>query len=337
MRTLAGLCLTLALALSLSPAAPASAAEFNFTYSCFFPPTHIQAKLADEWCKAVEERTGGRVHVDFYPGNTLTKATESYEGVVQGISDLAFSALGYTRGRFPVMSAVDLPLGYASGVSATAAAQAVFEKFQPAEFGDTEVMYFNAHGPGQLHTKGTAVKSLEDLKGLKIRATGNSAKVVQALGATPIAQSMPDAYQSIQKGMVDGGMYPIETNKGWKMAEVVDYCTEATPIAYTTTFFVVMNKAKWAALPPDIQQTIRGLNAEWAMKHAKAWDESDAEGRAFFLAQGNSFVTLAPAEMQRWEAAVAPIIDEYAAELDAKGVDGKAVIATIREAVAKNQ
>lgn len=336
MRTLVGFCLALMINLCLRPA-PVRAAEFNLTYSCFFPPTHAQAKLADEWCKELEKRTLGSVHVDFYPGSTLTKATECYEGVVQGISDLGFSALGYTRGRFPVMSAVDLPMGYTSAASATAAAQAVYATFQPREMNDTVVMYFTAHGPGQLHTRGRAVRSLEDLKNLKIRATGNSARVVQILGATPIAQSMPDAYQSIQKGMVDGGLYPLETNKGWKMAEVVDFCTEATPSAYTTTFFVVMNKDTWTKLPQDIQQIVHTLNAEWAIKHARAWDASDTEGRAFFLAQGNSFVTLPPDELHRWEAAVAPIIDEYATGLDAKGLNGTGVVATIRKTIAENQ
>ncbi|WP_022662874.1 TRAP transporter substrate-binding protein [Paucidesulfovibrio longus] len=311
----------------LAPALPSQAGPIKLSYSCFFPPTHVQSQLAEAWCREVEKRTDGKVQIDYYPGGTLTKANQCYDGVVEGISDIGFSALAYSRGRFPVMAAVDLPLGYTSGMAATELANAVYAQFKPGELDDVKVMYFNAHGPGLLHTKGKPVRTLEDIAGLKLRATGNSALLVQALGATPVAQSMPDAYQSIQKGVVDGGMYPVETNKGWKMAEVVDYMTENYSTAYTTTFFVVMNKDRWAELPADVQAAITEVNAEWIAKHGKAWDDSDVAGRAAFLAEkDNQIIPLSEEESMRWKAAATPILDDYVKQVAAKGVDGKAVL-----------
>jgi len=304
----------------------AARAGVTLTYSNFFPPTHIQSILAEEWCAEVEKRTSGEVKVEYYPGGTLSSARDCYGGVVDGISDVGLSVLAYSRGRFPVLAAVDLPLGYASGEAATKVANAVYEHFDPKEFDDTEVMYFHAHGPGLLHTKDKPVKSLDDLKGLKLRATGNSAKVVQALGGTPVAQSMPEAYQSIQKGVVDGGMYPVETNKGWKMAEVVDYCTESFSVAYTTTFFVVMNKAKWAGLSDEHKAVIREINAEWAEKHGRSWDESDREGREFFTAQGGEFISLSGEEAARWKAEVEPILTDYVNEAASNGLPGQEIV-----------
>jgi TRAP-type C4-dicarboxylate transport system substrate-binding protein len=325
----------LALALTLA-ALPAHAEAVRLTYSNFFPPTHIQSQLAEQWCAEVEKRTGGAVRVDYFPGGTLTKAPEIYDGVTEGLCDIGMSAPGYTRGRFPVLSAVDLPLGYASGPAATAVANAVFEKFRPAEFDAVEVMYFHAHGPGLLHTVKKPVATLEDLKGLKLRATGNSAKVVQALGATPVAMSMPDAYQAMQKGVVDGGLHPVETNKGWKMGEVVRFMTQSRAVAYTTAFYVVMNKARWAAIPPEAQAAIRELNVEWAARHGQAWDASDAEGMEFFLSKGGQVTALGDGEAERWRAACAPILDEYVREAEAAGLDGKAILefiqATLRQA-----
>ena len=104
---------------SSAGAIKAEAAGVKLTYSNFFPPAHIQSKLAESWCKEVEKRTNGQVVVEYFPGQTLTKARQVYDGVVEGISDVGFSVLAYTRGRFPVISAVDLPLGYTSGVVAT--------------------------------------------------------------------------------------------------------------------------------------------------------------------------------------------------------------------------
>ena len=302
------------------------AATVKLTYSNFFPPAHIQSKLADAWCKEVEKRTNGKVVVEYFPGQTLTKARQVYDGVVEGLSDVGFSVLAYTRGRFPVMSAVDLPLGYTSGAVATKVVNAVYNKFKPKELADTQVMYLHAHGPGLIHTKGTAVRKLEDMKGLKFRGHGTSALVVKALGGTPVPKPMPETYQMLQKGVVNGAVYPFEANKGWKLGEVTDYCTADFSAAYTTSFFVVMNKAKWDALPADIQKTIQQINMEWADKHGEAWDTSDAKGIVFFLNQGSEIIGLDSKEAARWKKAVAPIIDDYRAKMNKSGYNGDEIV-----------
>lgn len=305
---------------------PSTAMAIKLTYSNFFPPTHIQSILAKEWCEEVEKATNGEVKIQYYPGGTLSKAPQVYDGVVQGISDVGFSVLAYSRGRFPVLGTVDLPLGYSSGVVATKVANAVYDKFQPKEFNDVKVMYFHAHGPGLFFTAGKPVMKLEDLKGLKLRATGNAAKIVKAAGGTPVAMSMPDSYQSIQKGVVDGGVYPMETNKGWRMGEVVDYGTAAYNIAYSTTFFVVMNKHKWKKISKSSQRAIERINKRWVLKHGEAWDSSDTVGLRSFLNQGNQLIGLDKKEAARWKKAVNPIIEDYVGVLNKKRLKGQEIV-----------
>lgn len=295
----------------------------TLTYSNFFPAKHIQSKLAESWCKEVEKRTNGKVKVEYYPGQTLTKAKVCYDGVVQGLSDVGFSVLGYTRGRFPLMEVVDLPLGYTSGVQATNVANAVYEAFKDKVLTDTKVMYLHAHGPGLVNTKGKAVRKLEDMKGLKIRGHGTSSKVVKALGGTPVAMPMPETYQSLQKGVVDGAVYPLEANKGWKLGEVIDYVTLDFPAAYTTTFFVVMNKDKWNALPDDAKKVITEINKEWIVKHGKAWDTSDEEGKKFLQEKKRTLIELSPEEGKRWKDAVAPVLTQFVEDMKAKNLPGK--------------
>jgi TRAP-type transport system periplasmic protein len=313
------------------------AKQIRLTYSSFFPPTHDQSKLAEAWSKEVEKRTGGKVRVDFYPGGTLTPAQECYGGVVQGISDIGFSVLGYTRGRFPVLATVDLPLGYTSGVSATKVANAVYQQFSPKELDDVQVMYFHAHGPGLLHTAKKPVATLDDLRGLKIRATGNSAQLITALGGTPVAMSMPDTYQAIQRGVVDGGIYPEETNKGWRMAEVVSYMTESYSVAYSTVFFVVMNKNRWNSLPPEVQKVITEINAEWVEKHGQVWDESDREGRGHFLDRGGKIIPLAAEESERWRQRASAMIEEHVRDLDSRGLNGREIVDFTTQTLEKAQ
>ena len=307
-----------------------ASAKTQLTYANFFPPTHIQSQLAESWCKEVKKRTGGEIAINYFPAGTLTKAPQTYDGVVQGIADIGMTVLAYSRGRFPVASAIDLPLGYSSGVQATAVANAVLNKFEPKEFNDTAMMFVHAHGPGLIHTRDKEVKSLADIKGLKLRGTGTSGLVQAALGASPVGKSMRECYQMLQKGVVDGSSHPVESNKGWKLGEVVHYMTQNFSTAYTTTFAVFMNKDKWAALTPEQQKIIKEINAEWSVKHGVAWDEADKLGMEFFKSKGGKVISLSDAESKKWEEAVAPVIDGYIEKASKKGVDGKAVVEFIK-------
>jgi len=316
----------LGLVMTLAVYQPAEAQTIKLTYSNFFPPAHIQSQLADAWCKEVNKRTNGRVQVDYFAGQTLTKAQQNYDGVVSGLSDIGFSVLAYTRGRFPVMAAVDLPLSYQSGKVATTVVNEVYLKFMPKELQDTQVMYLHAHGPGLVFTKDKPVRQLEDMKGLKFRAHGTSAEVAEALGGTPVPKPMPETYEMLQKGVVDGALFPLESAKGWKLGEVTKYCTLDYAAAYTTSFYVVMNKGKWNSLPPDIQKILSEINKEWVVKHGQAWDESDEEGKQFFKSKGGEFINLDAKEMARWKKAVAPILDAYADSMKKQGFDGRAIV-----------
>lgn len=312
-------------------------AQVKLNYSNFFPATHKNAVLSVEWGKEIEKRTNGRVQVTVFPGGTLTKPDVCYDGVVKGISDLGMSVLGYTRGKFPLTEVIDLPLGYKTGYAATRVINDYFKKFNPKEFDEVKVMYFHAHGPGILHTSKKGVSKLEDLKGLKIRSHGLSAKVVAALGGVPVAMPMPETYDALSRGVAEGVMCPIEALKGWKLGEVVKYTTQNFGSAYSTAFFVVMNKAKWAALPPDVQKIIEQVNEEWIEKHGKAWDEIDKEGHDFVKARGNQIIPLSQEEDWKWTKLVKPIYDDYVKDMKTKGLPGEEALKFSLETLYKYQ
>jgi TRAP-type C4-dicarboxylate transport system substrate-binding protein len=209
------------------------------------------------------------------------------------------------------MEILDLPLGYPNGQIATRVANDVYQTFQPQELDAVKVLYLHSHGPGLLHTK-KEIRSLEDLKGLKIRSTGLTANIVSSLGATPVAMPQGMTYELLQKGMVDGTAGPIEALKGWKQAEVIKSTTDCAGIGYTTAMFVVMNKKKWLSLPPDIQAIITEVNNEWIGLHGKIWDDLDKDGREYSLSKGNKIVSLTTEENLRWKKAVEPVLTEFA-------------------------
>ena len=308
----------------------ADAATIKLTFSIFFPPTHGQAIAAMDFAKEIEKRTNGKVQITCFPGGTLTKAPQCYDGVVKGISDLGNSCFAYTRGRFPVMAAVDLPMGYPSGTVATRVANAFAKSVNPEELHDVKVLYVHAHGPGLLHTK-KPVRTLEDLRGMKIRATGLSAKVVAALGGVPVAMPQGGTYEALQKGVVEGTFSPIEVLKGWKQGEVIKYTTECYSVGYTTAMFVVMNKAKWNGLPSDVKKVIDDLCNSWYLVHGQTWDVTDQEGRNFTRKLGNELISLSEAESAKWRKAVEPVIADYAS----KTPNGAMYVQKVKELIEK--
>ena len=306
----------------------------KLTYSVFFPPTHVQSKLAVEWADEIRKRTGGQVQITVFAGGALTKADQCYQGVVDGVSDIGMSAFAYTRGRFPLLEGLDLPVGYPDGVSATRIAHALTAKFNPAETQDTKLLYVHAHGPGVLATK-KPVSKLEQLKGLKIRATGFCAKVVESLGGSPVSMPQGETYEALQKGVVDATFCPVETLKGWKQGEVIGSVTDSRCIGYTTAFFVVMNKAKWASLPADVQKIVGEVSAEWVVKHGQAWNDADAEGLLFVKELKREVVPLETAEQAVWAGRVAPLLQDYAARATQKGLPGEAFLNELKASVAE--
>lgn len=306
----------------------------TLSYSIFFPSTHEQCVAAVNWAKEIESKTNGRVKINIFPGGTLAKAEETYNSVVNGVADLGMSCFAYTRGRFPIMEAVDLPLGYPNGKTATLIANEFLKAMNPKELEEVKVLLLHAHGPGLLHTK-RPVNKLEDLKGMKIRSTGLSAKVVSALKGVPVAMPQGATYEALQKGVVEGTFAPIETLKGWKQAEVVKYTTMCSSIGYTTTMYVIMNKKKWDSLPQDIKSVFEEVSDRWINVHGETWDKVDEEGKKYTISLGNTIIPLSEEENARWLKAVQPVIDAYIKEMNAKGFPGEKAVSLLKQLIAK--
>lgn len=305
-------------------------------YSIFFPALHQHSVIATEWGKQIEKRTDGRVKVRMYYAGTLTPAPQSYDGVIKGISDVAMGVFRYMRGRFPLFELFDLPIGTRSGWEATTLINDFYYRFKPKELDEVKVMYLHAHGPAFVHTKKPVYK-LEDLKGMKIRTGGLATKIMAALGGVPVAMPMGGTYDALKRGVVEGSVAPFEALEGWKWGEVVKFSTENLASSNPVAFFVVMNRSKWNAFPPDIQRIIEKVNEEWISKTGRAWDEMDKSGKDFVLKRGNKIISLSEDEDRRWYNAVKPLINDYVEKTNAKGMPGDEALKFTMEQLRKIQ
>ncbi len=313
-------------AISVLVPQPASAASVTLSFSSHHPPEDVQSKLLAEWMKEVEKRTGGKVQFEFFPAESKISGPQTYNGVVHGFVDIGFSVMQYTRGRFPLLDFIDLPLGYPSGKVNTAIINEVFDKFKPAEFDKVKVLYLMAPGPFYLHTVGEPIRKVADWKGKKFHYLGIADEIVKAMGATPVSLPMLKLYKSLQDGVVQGGLWDYSASVDWKFAEVIDNDIICDTITHSTGLFVIMNKERWDSLDPDVQRVMESLAPIWAAKHGQAWDDASARGLAYSKKLGRNIITIDPAEAKRWREQVQPVIDAYVNNTESKGLPGTEVI-----------
>jgi TRAP-type transport system periplasmic protein len=285
----------------------------------YFPPTHMCSVLLGQYCDEVNKQLPGKVELTQYVGGTLLTAPKMAAGVVSGIADIGFSHCAYTRGRFPVMEIVELPLGFPSSYVATHVANEFYDKFNPKEWKDYKVLFFTASPVNVVQTISKPVKTLEDLKGLKLRATGRIADITKALGAVPVPVEIVDLYESLKRGVCEGAYLTMETYKGFKTGELLKYTTEAWKLGSVFAFYAAMNKNKWDTLSPDIQKVMINVSKKYMEEYAVGFNKIDIEGRDFFLKQGGKMVTISDKEVARWIKAVKPVIADYKKDLTSKG------------------
>ena len=106
------------------------------------------------------------------------------------------------------MEIMELPLGFPSAWIAGHVANDFYDKFKPKDFDTYHVLMLSTSPINVIQTLNKPVKTLEELKGLKLRGTGRLGDIVKALGATPIPIETPDLYDSLKRGVIEGACFP---------------------------------------------------------------------------------------------------------------------------------
>lgn len=293
--------------------------EIRFKLANYIPPTSPQSLLLDDFCRELERRTGGRIKVDHYAGGSLLKAQAIFEGVATGIADLGYSHIYYTPGKMPVTEAAGLPLGYTSVWVSAHVLNDFYNEFRPKEFEGVKVLFMNTSSPSAVLTTKKKVTKLEDLKGLTLRAPGIAGEVVKALGATPAPTPMPEVYDALVKGVLDGDVSNFETLKSFRFGEVVKYVTSIWQVTHPYPFYFIMNKKSYERIPADLKPIFDQLVGEYNELFMLRWNSNEFEGMKFAKERGVVFYWLPPEEAKRWIEAVQPVIEDYVRRMVSKG------------------
>jgi len=310
-----------------------AAKPITLSYANFPPATTFPCIQMEHWKTEVEKRTAGKVKVNTYPGGTLLGAKDIFDGVIAGTADIGNFAMSYQPGRFPVCESMDLPHFFADAKTSSTLLADLVANFKPAEFEKVKVLTVFTCPPAMvMSTK--EVKTLAELKNMPLRSSGTGSEVMKRLGAAPVAMPQSDVPDALQKGVVKGNVSSGEVLKDMNYATYCPFVLKTD--LCVTSFAVVMNKAKYDALPDDVKKVLDGLyreQAEWTgayvdqhVQEALTWAKQIHALTVNELSAEDHATLLATAQ---------PLIEEYVARVTAKGVDGKAVIAFIKGKMAK--
>jgi len=308
----------------------------------FLPPQAVvPSKILVPWGERVSEASGGRLNIQHFDAMSLGgRPPELMDQARDGVVDLAMTLVGYTPGRFPRTEVFELPFMMTSPVATALAFWEMVETdFQNNEYADYKVLGAWVHGPGVIHSS-EPIEKLEDMRGKTLRGpTRVITDMLAELGGTPVGMPLPAIPESLSKGVIDSTVIPWEVTPAIRLTELVDNHTEFTgPEAlYTATLVLVMNKAKYEALPDDLKEI---LDAESGAKlsgfASQVMSDWDAPARQIAVDAGNTITRLDETEVARWKEAAQPVVTRWIAQMDEKGIDGQALIDQAKSLIAAN-
>ncbi|MGE5145156.1 MAG: TRAP transporter substrate-binding protein [Candidatus Eiseniibacteriota bacterium] len=321
-----------AAAVALCSTGWANAETTTLRVASWAPPSHaMNAMVFQTWGKWVEEATHGHVKIKVeYPQVPPPNLPDL---VVDGGADISWISHAYSAGRYTMEQCVDLPGMGANAEAGSVAYWRTYQKYliKAGEHSDVVLLGLTTHGQGTLQLR-KPIKSLSELKGMKIRVPGGIGnEIIKLLGAQGVGVPAPKVYETLAQGVADGVIMPIETKKSFKLYEVAPFTLIIPGGMYYNSFGFIMNKASFAKLSKEDQAALMSVSGEKLSRLAgQGWDKGDAEGYALIKEKHLPTVTANPEMTAEYFNITSQLETEWIAKAKAKGIDGAAALAYLR-------
>jgi len=291
------------------------------------------------WTEDVARLTNGRVTVEIAPKVVGTVPTQ-FDVVRDGLADVVYIVAGYTPGRFPLVELGELPfITDDAQVGATA-----FYRFYEKYLAPLDV-YKGVHtlstfttSAGQIYTVKKQIKTIDDLKGLKLRSPlASTMPTIEALGAVPVLKPVSELYEMLSTGVLDGTMSQKEQGNSYKLADVTQYLTLIPGGTYNSVMALLINQDKWDSIDKADQEAIMSVSGEaFAEKIGRAFDKGDQGGIEAMKKAGRTIETASPELVAAMKQALEPIEAQALEKARASGLaDPAAALADYRADVAR--
>ena len=306
------------------------------------PQSLVWLTMHKAWMEKVEKESNGRIKFEGYPAMQLGGTpVQLYDQAKDGVVDIVWTLPGNTAGRFPRIEVFELPFMMNNAEATSKAYWEYVQTVAQDEFKDTHLLALHVHGPGMFHTVDKQIKTVNDLRGLKMRGpTRQVTKLLASVGATPVGMPLPQIPDALSKGTINGAVIPWEVVPSVKVHQLTKFHSEFpsnAPALYTTTFVMAMNKAKYESLPADLKKVIDNnsgmATSGWL---GKTQQSNDVPSRKVVADRGNTIYQITPADAAEFVKRSSQIDDEWVADMNKRNYDGKKLLETAKALIAKH-
>ncbi|WP_077001627.1 TRAP transporter substrate-binding protein [Variovorax sp. KK3] len=329
-------------ALWLAMSSPALA-ETMIRYSNWLPVKHqLHADVMAPWMAEVEKVTQGRVKFEILPKLVGTVPTQ-FDVVRDGLADMAIFVPGFSPGRFELMEVTELPLMADEPLIMAPAANALYVKHLARynEFKGVHIASMFSTAAGHIYTAKKPMRSLADLKGLKLRTSlASNAPAMIALGTVPIQKGTNEIYELVTSGVVDGTLWTKEGPAGFSMVNgTLNHMLVVPGGLYNSILSLAINEEKWKAIEPRDREAIDKLSGDALAKAVgEAYSRADERGFQMMKAAGATIVTADGAFLASIRQVLQPAEATWIAKAKKKGMaNPEAVLADFKADIAARQ
>ena len=299
-----------------------SADKYELRYASEYPDKHPTIRNGIlPWIEEVKKLSGGRLVIHFFNPNALCPARKVYDAVVAGAVDMTGSPCHWVHGKFPLNTVIQTPINFNGAEAGSFAVWDLYNKY-PAwrnEFKDIRLLWQWASATFQIHTTKRFIRTLEDLKGMKVISINPQIRaIIKELGAHPIEMPPHDAYLALERGMAEGMFFPLAPCRGFKITDAAKYHTIADLMC--DPFYGAINHDKWNSLPSDLKKILKDTTGrKMTQICGKTLDEGSINDAQWMKDQGHKFYVLPQAEKKRWVEKVMPLHEKWIRDMEAKG------------------
>ncbi len=308
----------------------------ELVYATPYSPNHPFSRADQTWMDFVEQRSGGTLRIRPSWSGALLSSEHSMVELRHGVVDIGLITPIYVKGGAHL---IRIQSGFYSGVTGIEEQVALYRclaSVHPGFARELEGLQVLAVQGGSLPgivTRERPVRSLEDLRGLRLRVPTELLQMMRELGADPVNMPMGDVYSALAKGVIDGLVAPTDTFKSLHLAEVARYYAslKVPRGAYPAR---AMGSRRWQALSPEHRAVLEEGVAVW--EHALAEENRRALDEGWRLAEqrGVQEAQISAEDQARFDTLYLQHAESNAADLARYGIDGMEVFRTARGSIA---
>ena len=318
-------------------AARAADAEYVLSLNLPIPPIHNRWNYAlKPWIEELEKRSNGRIRVEPYFAEALSKEADAFESVKTGVADMAEFSYDVAVGQFPFHERLFTIASPGVSMENPTAWVLEMQKSFPEvmkEFDGVKLLFTHAQTVGMLVGSKEPITSLADFKGRKINVLGDYqvARKMSELGASVVSIPMSDVFTSLQQGVIDAATCDYDLLVSRRMGDVVKRVTALQTTCFV--FCVMMNQDVYDSMPEDLRQVIDSVSGEYGRAvFSEFWNTLPYQSlNTWMKDMGGELHVLTDAEYAEIDRRVEPVTAEWVEIVTRAGYPGEAMAARMRE------